>query len=117
MKKSLIVGLSLLGLLVLYAFGMFGWEMYVQATQLPRVEQEMGIDLGTPEVDGREVIQFVRVDEDGIAYHAGVRKGDVLNQSSLAEFVNAYLDAQRSFSFVVLRENQNVTIVIEKDTQ
>lgn len=117
MKKLIIVGLSLLGILVLYALGMFGWEMYGQATQLPQAEKEMGIDLGTPYVNGREVIQFVQVDEGGSAYNAGIRKDDVLNQLSLAEFANAYLDADQSFTFAVSRGNQNLTVTIEKNVQ
>lgn len=114
MKKTFIVGLSILGVLVLYAVGVFGWEMYVQATRLPQMEQEIGINVGTPEVDGNEVIQFMRVNENGSAYRAGLRRGDILDQSSLSEFTNTYFAADQSFTFSVLRDGQNVTITIEK---
>ena len=117
MKRSIVIGLSLFGVLMLYAFGMFGWEMYVQATRLPQAEKEMGVDLGTPDVNGREVIQFVQVDENGNAYAAGVRKGDILNQTSLSGFTNAYFDADQSFVFSILRGNQNIFITVEKSVQ
>lgn len=115
MKKSHAIALSILGVFVLYALFMFGKEMYVQATQLPIVEDQMGILLGTPNVDGREVIQFTRVEEYGSAYRNGVRIGDVLKGTSLGGFARSYINADKTFTLTILRDGEEKTITLVKE--
>lgn len=112
MKTPVIVAASVVGLLIVYAFVVFGREMYIQTTQLPRVEEEIGANLDTPTIDGREVIQFSDVKEDGVAYRAGVREGDVLKITSLGLFAKGHLE-EGPFSFTVLRSGKEVPITFE----
>ena len=66
---------------ILFGITSLAWaftkEMAFQSRALPNMEQALGISIGTPYVDGNEVIQY-GVKKDGYAYSKGLRTDDIL---------------------------------------
>ena len=117
MKKP--IKYLIIGLIVLTIPGWFSMcsfmneEVESQINLRPQVEEVLGIKVGSPYVDGTEVISFQSVNSSGIAYEIGLRKNDILKSHSIGTFARDLYEQQgKPFTFTILRNDQEIELTI-----
>ncbi len=100
-------------LLLGWFFGSLYFELDTQNEYLDIVEYGLGVDFGSPYVDGKEVIT-ISPETGSVAEAAGLKSGDVLSYyRTLGSFLeDAYLHSGMPFAFEVMRDGSPVVILI-----